>query len=198
MTQPATQVEAGQHRDLDQADAVVARRLGVVVRPLRALVNAPHLLVLMILAIWVACSLTYAALEEKGPVEGLWWGIVTGSTVGYGDFYPASTAGRAVGAVLIVAMLVLVPIAIGHVIAHLVMDKESLAVATVLEDVHERIDRLEHLTLASLETQHGREWLDARLAEHEAADAATTDVAERMLALFTPPHDDPETPGGTR
>ena len=195
MTQPATPVEAGQHRDLDQADAVVARRLGVVVRPLRALVNAPHLLVLMILAIWVACSLTYAALEEKGPVEGLWWGIVTGSTVGYGDFYPASTAGRAVGAVLIVAMLVLVPIAIGHVIAHLVMDKESLAVATVLEDVHERIDRLEHLTLASLETQHGREWLDARLAEHEAADAATTDVAERMLALFTPPHVVPQTPG---
>ena len=198
MTQPATEVEAEQDRDLDQADAVVARRLGVVVRPLRALVNAPHLLVLMILAIWVACSLTYAALEDKGPVEGLWWGIVTGSTVGYGDFYPASTAGRAVGAVLIVAMLVLVPIAIGHVIANLVFDKESVAVATVLEDVHERIDRLEHLTLASLEAQHGREWLDARLAEHEAVDAATTDVAERMLALFTPPDDLPEPPGGTR
>jgi hypothetical protein len=91
-----------------------------------------------------------------------------------------------------------VPIAIGHVIAHLVMDKESLAVATVLEDVHERIDRLEHLTLASLEAQHGREWLERRLAEHEAADAATTDVAERMLALFTPEHDATEPPGGDR
>lgn len=42
-------------------------------------------------------------------------GIVTGSTLGYGDFYPSSTTGRAVGAVLIVAMLVLVPITIGHV-----------------------------------------------------------------------------------
>lgn len=183
--------------EVDEADAVVARRLGFVIRPLQALVNAPHLLVLLIVGIWVACSLVYALLEDKGPIEGLWWGIVTGSTVGYGDFYPSTTTGRAVGAVLIVSMLVLVPIAIGHVIANLVFDKESLAVATVLEDVHERIDRLEHLTLASLEAQHGREWLEQRLAEHEAADAATVDVAEQMLAMFQPKHDQ-DPPGGSR
>jgi hypothetical protein len=184
---------------MDDANDVVARRLGFVTRPLRALVNAPHLLVLMVLAIWVVCSLTYAVLEGKGPIEGLWWGIVTGSTVGYGDFYPSSTAGRAIGAVLIVSMLVLVPIAIGHVIANLVFDKESLAVATVLEDVHERIDRLEHLTLASLEAQHGREWLEQRLAEYDAADAARTDVAEQLLAMFIPkdvPTNHPTDPAG--
>ena len=189
-------------RRVDGAETAIARRIGFVARPVRGLVNAPHLLVLVVLGIWVACSLTYAVLEDKGPVEGLWWGIVTGSTVGYGDYYPSTTAGRAVGAVLIVSMLVLVPIAIGHVIANLVFDKESLAGATVLEDVHERIDRLEHLTLASLEAQHGRAWLDQRLAEHEAADAATTDVAERMLAMFAqknaPPNNaDEDPPGGT-
>ena len=183
--------------DVDEAETTLARRLGFVVRPVRGLVNAPHLLVLVVLGIWVACSLVYALLEDKGPIEGLWWGLVTGSTVGYGDFYPSSTAGRAVGAILIVSMLVLVPIAIGHVIANLVFDKESLAVATVLEDVHERIDRLEHLTLASLEAQHGREWLEQRLAEHAVADAAQIDVAEQMLAMFTPKHDqDPS--GGSR
>ena len=183
--------------DVDETETTLARRLGFVVRPVRGLVNAPHLLVLVVLGIWVACSLVYALLEDKGPIEGLWWGIVTGSTVGYGDFYPSSTAGRAVGAILIVSMLVLVPIAIGHVIANLVFDKESLAVATVLEDVHERIDRLEHLTLASLEAQHGREWLEQRLAEHAVADAAQIDVAEQMLAMFTPKHDqDPS--GGSR
>jgi Ion channel len=181
--------------ELDAVDAGIARHLRVVTRPVRRLVNAPHLLVLAVLAIWVACSLAYAVIEGKGPIDGLWWGIVTGSTVGYGDFYPASTAGRAIGAVLIVSMLVLVPIAIGHVIANLVFDKESLAVATVLEDVHERIDRLEHLTLASLAAQHGQEWLEARLAEHEAADASQTDVAEQMLAMFTR-NNDTDPPGG--
>jgi hypothetical protein len=184
--------------DVDEADAAVAQRMGFITRPLRALVNAPHLLVLLVLAIWVGCSLTYAVLEDKGPIEGLWWGIVTGSTVGYGDFYPASTAGRAVGAVLIVSMLVFVPIAIGHVIANLVLDKESLAVATVLEDVHERIDRLEHLTLASLEAQHGRDWLAQRLAEYDEADAARIDVAEEMLAMFSRKNDPTDPLGGPR
>lgn len=190
--------DSGTDETVGDADRAVARRIGFVARPVRGLVNAPHLLVLVVLGIWVVCSFTYALLEDKGPVEGLWWGIVTGSTVGYGDFYPSSTAGRAVGAFLIVSMLVLVPIAIGHVIANLVFDKESLAVATVLEDVHERIDRLEHLTLASLEAQHGREWLDQRLAEHEAVDASTTDVAERMLAMFTQKNDVQDPPGGAR
>lgn len=199
---PATQL-AHLGEEIEHVDAALASRTRRVTAPLRYLVNAPHLLVTAILTIWVACSLLYAYLEDKGPIEGLWWGIVTGSTVGYGDFYPSSTTGRAVGAVLIVSMLVLVPIAIGHVIANLVFDKESLAVATVLEDVHERIDRLEHLTLASLEAQHGREWLDQRLAEHEAADASTTDVAERMLAMFTqknaqPTNADQDPPGGAR
>ena len=183
--------------ELEVADAGIARRLGIVTRPVRGLVNAPYLLVLVIVGIWVACSFAYALLEGKGPIDGLWWGIVTGSTVGYGDFYPATTAGRAIGAVLIVSMLVFVPIAIGHVIANLVFDKESLAVATVLEDVHERIDRMEHLTLASLEAQHGREWLEQRLAEYDAADAARTDVAEQMLAMFRQNNlTDPD--GGTR
>lgn len=161
-------------------------------RPLRALVNSPRTLVGLLLAVWVCCSFAYALLERKGPIESLWWGIVTGSTVGYGDFYPSTTAGRGIGAILIVSMLVLLPIAIGHVIAGLVHDKEQLAVAEVLEDIHARLDRLEHLHLRSLEEQHGAEWVSARLAEHQALDDQEVDVAESMLALFRNKHD-----GGT-
>lgn len=94
-------------------------------RLLHRCINAPRMLVAVIVAIWCACSWTYALIEDKGPIEGLWWGIVTGSTVGYGDFYPETTAGRFIGAVLIVSMLVLVPIAIGHVIARLVQDRNE-------------------------------------------------------------------------
>jgi hypothetical protein len=91
----------------------------------RWLINTPRYVWTAVLAIWVLCSWTYALLEQKGPIEGLWWGIVTGSTVGYGDFYPESTAGRFVGAVLICSMLLLIPIGIGHVIARLVVDRNE-------------------------------------------------------------------------
>lgn len=176
--------------ELTAADAAVARRTRWFTRPVRRLVNAPHLLVLAIAAVWVACSMLYAVIERKGPVESLWWGIVTGSTVGYGDYYPASTAGRGVASILIVSMLVLVPIAIGHVIANLVLDRnqfthdEQLALAATIEAVHDRVDRMEHLLAASLAEQHGSDWVRDRLAEFDRREADHTDIDDHMLRLF--------------
>src|SRR5512135_2108306 len=38
----------------------------------------------------------------KTGIDALWWNIVTLSTVGYGDKYPVTTAGRVVGVIVIV------------------------------------------------------------------------------------------------
>jgi voltage-gated potassium channel len=38
----------------------------------------------------------------KTGIDALWWNIVTLATVGYGDKYPVTTAGRVVGVVVIV------------------------------------------------------------------------------------------------
>jgi voltage-gated potassium channel len=50
------------------------------------------------------------ALEESNPLihfgQGLWWALVTITTVGYGDITPKTTAGRLVGAALMVGGLV--------------------------------------------------------------------------------------------
>jgi hypothetical protein len=185
-TPGAPAVATAEQREL----AELRRRVAGMGRPARRLVNAPRLLVAVILAIWVACSMAYAVLEDKGPIESLWWGVVTGSTVGYGDFYPSSTAGRGVAVVLIVSMLILVPIAIGHVIASLVLDRnqfthtEQVALAEAIASVHDRVDKVEFLLLESLGEQHGAQWVQQKVAAFDAADCSAAGADDRMLELF--------------
>ena len=38
----------------------------------------------------------------KTPMDALWWGLVTVTTIGYGDKFPVTTEGRLVAALLIV------------------------------------------------------------------------------------------------
>ncbi len=44
-----------------------------------------------------------AQANIKTGIDALWWNIVTLATVGYGDKYPVTTAGRVIGVVVIVA-----------------------------------------------------------------------------------------------
>ena len=54
------------------------------------------------------------AIEGTGPVTSMWWAVVTGTTTGYGDYSPVTTAGRGVAVLFMLSMLLLVLCAGAH------------------------------------------------------------------------------------
>jgi voltage-gated potassium channel len=111
-------------------------RIGAVIRGLRALGLdriAPELFVsrasatFMLTIFLVIAVLEFAGIgefyAEKGVAganirsagDALWWGLVTITTVGYGDQYPVGTPGRLVGALLLFAGIGLFSVLTGFI-----------------------------------------------------------------------------------
>lgn len=55
----------------------------------------------LILTIYIAsiflASTLFSYFENKPFVDGLWWSIVSALTIGYGDIFPVTTAGKITG-----------------------------------------------------------------------------------------------------
>ena len=84
---------------------------------------------------------------EKFTSIGLawWWAVQTVTTVGYGDVVPVSTAGRVVGAALMLAGVSLIPLVTSVVVSVLTLkrtqaqhDEETARLARI----EERLDQL--------------------------------------------------------
>ncbi len=65
------------------------------------------------LLLMVLCALVVGAVEPPSSRfvsfgDSMWWSIVTFSTVGYGDLYPVSTAGRIAAAILMIGGVALI------------------------------------------------------------------------------------------
>ena len=97
----------------------------------------------------IGAAILIAALEEKAPGttirtfgDGLWWAITTITTVGYGDTYPVTSAGRGVGIALMVLGIALFGVITAHLAAFFA-EAQGDDLAAEVREMNERLRRIE-------------------------------------------------------
>jgi len=85
----------------------------------------------------------FSAIENTEFTNGLWYALVTITTVGYGDVVPASDHGRMFGALLILFGVVLFSLVTANILAFLIGSEQRRTEQEILHYVKQVKDRLE-------------------------------------------------------
>lgn len=110
------------------------------------------LVVLVFCGLAVVAGMLHALFEGNHPVEGMWWALVTLTTVGYGDIAPVTTGGRITGVFLMLSGIGVLAFTTATIAAFFVDgdykkqlhdDVESLRKS--VDDTNQRLDRIEEL-----------------------------------------------------
>lgn len=137
--------------------------LGAVVKDGRTLLfkHNLHYAVLITFAVVLGAATAMLAVEEAagGSIDSLgdalWWVVTTITTVGYGDMFPVTPAGRGIAAFLMLAGIALFGVLTANVAAFFVeQDQEDDPLVAKMNEVLERLERIER-TLATPTEQEG-------------------------------------------
>jgi voltage-gated potassium channel len=105
-----------------------------------------HYALLVTMAMILGCALLVHAVEEGhgGPIDSvgdaIWWSITTVTTVGYGDMFPVTPAGRGIAAVLMATGIALFGVLTAN-LAALLVDHGSTDDTD--DTIAARLDRIE-------------------------------------------------------
>jgi voltage-gated potassium channel len=109
-------------------------------------------------------------LERKHPdarieniPEGIWWAVVTITTVGYGDAFPVTTAGRLVAGALMLLGIGLFGVLAAALASYFLATEEG----PNLSEVVERLERIERLLAASPDALESDEESQAQPPDQE-------------------------------
>lgn len=109
-----------------------------------------HYALLITIAVVVGAAALIFAVEEGhgGSIDSfgdaLWWAVTTVTTVGYGDMFPVTPAGRGVAAALMVAGIALFGVLTANLAAFIIEeDEQEDPVAARLAEMIHRLDAIE-------------------------------------------------------
>jgi voltage-gated potassium channel len=107
----------------------------------RGLVYVVAITTLLILVGGGCLSILEPETVKGGYGDGIWWAIVTASTVGYGDIAPTTFWGRLIAVVLMLVGIGLMSTLAASITSHFVQQTSSAE----MKDVAARLDRIERI-----------------------------------------------------
>ena len=116
----------------------------------RGLIYVASLAVCAVLGAGALMATLEPATVKGGFGSGVWWALVTATTVGYGDISPATVEGRIVAALLMLIGIGLVGTLAASIAAHFVGQQEN----TELAAIEQRLERIESI-LEGIRSQEG-------------------------------------------